>query len=229
MGIDVAGLAVEKVTGLSLEEYLEKEFFEPYEMTSTSFDVTSKPTIKAERADMAARAQINDVSMFVPSPTRIITDSVGVSMGGAGLWSCARDYTQILQRLLQDPCPFFENQETLEYAFQPCLTPASKQAMHDILSGKDGNLFTSGSLPAGIEVDYTMAGMCTPKGLEGRRGGAGDAISWGGLPNLLWCVDRKKKKALFYGSQLLPPGDQMSGKAFARFEELVFADEAPKL
>ena len=217
------------MTGLSLEEYFEKEFFKPYEMTSTSFDVTSKPTIKAERADMSARAQINDVSMIVPSPTRIIAEKVEVNMGGGGLWSCARDYTQILQRLLQDPCPFFQNQETLEYAFQPCLSPSSKQHMHDILSGKGGNMFTGGSLPAEIEVDYTMAGLCTPKGLEGKRGGAGDAISWGGLPNLLWCVDRKKKKAVFYGSQLLPPGDLMSGQAFARFEEAVFSGDSAKL
>lgn len=90
-------------------------------------------------------------------------------------------------------------------------------------------MFTGGSLPAEIEVDYTMAGLCTPKGLEGKRGGAGDAISWGGLPNLLWCVDRKKKKAVFYGSQLLPPGDLMSGQAFARFEEAVFSGDSAKL
>lgn len=74
-----------------------------------------------------------------------------------------------------------------------------------------------------------MAGLSVVNGLEGKRGGAGKAISWGGLPNLIWCMDREKGRAAFYGSQLLPPGDGTSGAAFGKFEALVFGGEGAKL
>lgn len=234
MGIDVAGLAVERVTKMSLGEYFKKEFFEPLGMTSTSFRLTD--AIKAERADMAARNPEN--GELVHSPTRYIDDDVPVEMGGAGLWSCARDYVKVLSAILQKPSPLFKDDRTLEMAFQPCLTKESKDGMNFVLFGKYpgneenliGAMFHGGALPAeGTGVDYTMAGLSVVGGMEGRRGGAGNAVSWGGLPNLLWCVDREKGKAVFYGSQILPPGDKPSGAAFSKFEALVFGGEGAKL
>ena len=198
-------------------------------MTKTSFKLT--PEIQAERADMAARGEDGNV---IPSPMGaeqfLPKEEVDVQMGGAGLYSCARDYTKLLSALLQTPSPLFKEKETLEWAFQPCLTPQSRKGMNDILFGAFGAMFSGGALPTeGIEVDYSMAGLSVLGGLEGKRAGAGKAIQWGGLPNLLWCVDREKGKAVFYGSQMLPPGDQKSGDAFAKFEALIFGGESPKL
>lgn len=218
---------------MSLGEYFKKEIFDPLGMTSTSFRVTD--AIKAERSDMALRGPEGEV---LHSKTRLIGDDVSHDMGGAGLWSCARDYTKVLSAVLQKPCPLFKKQETLEMAFQPCLTKESKNALNFVLFGtypgnEDnaiGSMFHGGSLPAsGTEVDYTMAGLSVINGMEGKRGGAGKAVSWGGLPNLLWCVDREKGKAVFYGSQILPPADKASGAAFAKFEALVFGQEGAKL
>ena len=151
MGIDVAGLAVERLTGMRLGDYFQKEFFAPLGMKSTSFDLTE--SIKAERADMAVRVD----GKVLPSPTRFFSDDdKKVQMGGAGLLSCAGDYTKILQAVLQKPSPLFRDEKTLDLAFNPCLTEESKAALNFVVFGdypenKDGavgSMFHGGTLPS---------------------------------------------------------------------------------
>ncbi len=219
VGIDVAGIAVQNVTGLTLHQYMQQHLFEPLGMRVTGFRATEE--IKARRADMSVRAE----GQLVPSPTRFFPDDMEDDAGGAGLFSCARDYTKILSALVRSPCPLL-NDQSLDLLFTPTLTAEAKQALNFTLYGKYpgnekgaiGAMFHGGSIPDEVEVDYAMGGLVVDKGVEGGRGGAGKAINWGGLPNLLWMVDREKGVGLFYGSQLLPPGDQESGSAFSRFE-----------
>lgn len=90
------------------------------------------------------------------SEGRLFADDVKVDMGGAGLWSCARDYTKVLQAVLQKPSPLFKDDKTLDLAFTPCLTPESKAKLNEVVFGdypenKDGavgSMFHGGTLPA---------------------------------------------------------------------------------
>jgi hypothetical protein len=55
----------------------------------------------------------------------------------------------------------------------------------------------------------------------GRKVGS---VSWGGLPNLSWVLDRKTSIALLYASQLMPTGDAETRNVFKKFEAVVYAE-----
>ena len=192
-------------------------------MPSSSFRLT--PEIAAARADMSLRPPGSE--QLMPSPTRFFNDDLKVDAGGAGLFSCARDYSQVLSALLKTPSPLLKP-ESLDILFTPQLGDASRETLFQTLfakypgneEGLIGNMFHGGTLPMNTRVSYSCAGIIATEGVPGARGS--NAVAWGGLPNLIWCVDRDKGRAIMYASQLLPPGDAKSGAAFAVFEKAVF-------
>lgn len=169
---------------------------------------------------------------LIPSPARFFTDSAKDDYGGAGLFSCAQDYIKVLIDLLQDDSKLI-SLASKEELFKQQLSTESKAALNFQLygdypgntNGEVGALF-SGGLPAGTDLGYSIGGLLVV-GADGAgpdRRGKG-ALSWSGLPNLHWMIDREKGVALFYGSQLLPPGDLKSAEAFSKFEEAVYKGE----
>lgn len=183
----------------------------------------------AARSDMSLR--LPDGSLIC-SPTRYFPDDAKEDFGGAGLFSCAQDYIKVLVDLLQDDSKLLSG-ASKEELFKQQLSTESKAALNFILygdyegnkSGEVGALF-SGGLPVGTDVGYAVGGMVVDgaNGAGPNRRGKG-ALSWGGLPNLHWMVDRERGVALFYGSQLLPPGDLKTAEAFGKFEEAIYKGE----
>ncbi|RDL33315.1 Uncharacterized protein BP5553_08754 [Venustampulla echinocandica] len=229
VGLDWAGLALERVTGQSLSAYMDANIINPLSMTSTSFKLLSRQDIMAARSDMSMRLPDGSLS---PSPTRFFPDNAKDDYGGAGLFSCAQDYVKVLIDLLQDDSKLL-SLASKEELFKQQLSTESKTALNFLLYGdyegnKDGEVgaMFSGGLPTGTNVGYSLGGMLVDDtngaGPNRRRKGA---LSWSGLPNLHWMVDREKGVALFYGSQLLPPGDVKTGEAFSKFEEAIYKGE----
>lgn len=229
-GIDVAGQAVERVTKLSLEEYFQANIFKPLGMNNTSFRLT--PELKANRADMTLRPP--GQTELMQSPTRYFSDDVKIDAGGAGLWSCPSDYAKVLSALLKTPSPLLKP-ESLDLLFTGQLSPSAKKTLHYTLfgpypgneDGLIGNMFHGATLPQGTPVDYSLGGIIATDGVPGGR--SGNAVAWGGLPNLVWTLDRERGRGILYASQLLPPGDTITGKAAGRFEREVLGEGRGKL
>ncbi|OBT82282.1 hypothetical protein VE02_09083 [Pseudogymnoascus sp. 03VT05] len=229
VGLDWAGLAIERVTGQSLSAYMETNIINPLGMTSTSFKLQSREDILAARSDMSLR--LPDGSL-IPSPTRYFPEDSKDDFGGAGLFSCAQDYIKVLIDLLQDDSKLF-SPTSKEELFKQQLSTGSKAALNFVLygdyegntNGEVGMLF-SGGLPPGTDVGYSVGGLLvdSANGAGPNRRSKG-ALSWSGLPNLHWMVDRERGVALFYGSQLLPPGDIKTAETFAKFEESIYKGE----
>lgn len=215
--------------GQSLSAYMDTNIINPLGMTSTSFKLQSRQDIMAARSDMSLR--LPDGSLIC-SPTRYFPDDAKDDFGGAGLFSCAQDYIKVLVDLLQDDSKLLSG-ASKEELFKQQLSTESKAALNFILygdyegnkSGEVGALF-SGGLPVGTDVGYAVGGMVVDgaNGAGPNRRGKG-ALSWSGLPNLHWMVDRERGVALFYGSQLLPPGDLKTAEAFGKFEEAIYKGE----
>lgn len=54
---------------------------------------------------------------------------------------------------------------------------------------------------------------------DGRKAGT---MIWGGLPNLLWFVDRKTGLTGFYATQVVPPGDEKCVDMNSAFVEGIY-------
>lgn len=168
---------------------------------------------------------------MIQSPTHIIGDDLTVDCGGAGLWSKPRDYAKVLSAVLKNPSPLLK-EESKDLMFKGQLGEDSKNALYFTLFGNYpgneegliGNMLHGAALPQGTKVDYSLAGIIATEGVPGGRGP--NAVAWGGLPNLVWSLDRDQGKGILYSSQLLPPGDPPTGQAVAKFEQAVYGGKA---
>jgi CubicO group peptidase (beta-lactamase class C family) len=222
-GVDWAGQMVERVNNQSLDSYMQTHIWQPLGMTSTTFRLQTRPDIKSRRADMSMRAANGTI---VPSPTRYFPENSPDDHGGGGVYSCPADYIKILISLLKNDGTLLKP-ASIDLLFSPCLSPTVVKALK--LARSLGNKTAeTNSQPMGgaavpEEVDYALGGLVTRGHTHGFR--EVGSMSWGGLPNLSWVVDRKAGIALLYSSQLLPSGDQMSKAAFERFEGAVYSGE----
>jgi hypothetical protein len=88
-------------------------------------------------------------------------------------------------------------------------------------------LILAASLPRSASLDYALGGMVVTAdvessdeaGLRRRKG----TLTWSGLPNLQWVMDREAGVGLFYATRLTPPGDKVTAEAFKLFEGAVRA------
>lgn len=98
MSIDVLGVLIERVSGSSLDHFLQKRILEPLDMLDTGFHV---PSEKRDRVgpvygpSNSGEMEISDWTgvAFRKYPPRFFS-------GGGGLLSTARDYSRFLQMLL---------------------------------------------------------------------------------------------------------------------------------
>jgi CubicO group peptidase (beta-lactamase class C family) len=217
---------VERVVNQSLGSYMEKKIWEPLGMTLTGFRLQERPDIKARRADMSKRA---DDSTIVPSPTRWFSDDMPDDHGGGGIFSCSADYIKILIALLKNDGTLLKP-TTMDLLFEPCLGSDSATAFQNIWPARYKEDKTD---PTNIRVvemsrkaNWALGGMLVQEDMKGAR--KAGSMSWGGLPNLSWVLDRHSGLALFYASQLLPPGDKMTRSIFYKFENAVYSGELGK-
>ena len=82
-----------------------------------------------------------------------------------------------------------------------------------MLRGNDDNYsFCSGKLdsisrpplvnwcPAGLLAEAILPISLMPKG----------TVTWEGMPNVLWAMNREKRIGMFFGTQLVPVGDKIA-------------------
>ncbi|GMK58053.1 hypothetical protein CspeluHIS016_0500850 [Cutaneotrichosporon spelunceum] len=101
LGIDWAGILLERITGLTLDEYFRQHIWEPLGITSMSFFPT--PDLKARLMQMCTRTKegklvhtqkLRPVKDMVPS-------DIKQQAGGGGLLGTAREYVTFLQAVLR--------------------------------------------------------------------------------------------------------------------------------
>jgi CubicO group peptidase (beta-lactamase class C family) len=127
IGIDVQGAIVEKLSGMSFGNYLEKNIFKPLGMNDTGFWLTEK-----ERPRLATVYQRNNetgnLGVFPDPDNRSFFKADHEESGGGGLASTTHDYARFVQMLL--------NKGTLEG--------------HQILKPETVDMMFQNQAPAGI-------------------------------------------------------------------------------
>ena len=97
IAVDLQGILIERVSGMSLGNYLKKEFFEPLGMKDTSFRV---PRSKKSRFSSNYRNNEGELKLEDSFRTSAYYDKKAFQSGGGGLVSTASDYYQFARMLL---------------------------------------------------------------------------------------------------------------------------------
>lgn len=205
---DLLGAVIEKVSGLTLDEYFRTRIFEPLRMTDTHFYLPPQKAARLAtvysggpnglvRAPDAGRGQGN----YVAGPRKAFS-------GGAGLLSTASDYARFLQMLLNGG----------ELDGVRLLGPKTVQLM---TSNHVGDLYSNGRLGFGLGFE-----VVEHVGRAGRPGSVGE-FGWGGAYYTTMWVDPVEQLVVVFMSQLLPAGSAtIQGQLRALVYQAVIQSEA---
>ncbi|KAH0841936.1 beta-lactamase family protein [Fonsecaea pedrosoi] len=212
VNIDWAGICVERVTNLSLNDYFQRHIFQPLNIKNIS--MFPNADMKAKLAYMNARTpdgqlQPRDHLLHRPLVVESQQDiATCVNSGGAGAFARPREYCQILATLLNDgTSPITGAQilkkETVDLMFQNQIPEFPDFSRQGIPPAKPDLTNPIPDLYPGKQQGWGLTFMLSD-GPTGRSTGTGH---WAGLPNLYWWCDRAKGVAGMICSQILPFAD----------------------
>ncbi|KAH8648190.1 beta-lactamase/transpeptidase-like protein [Tricladium varicosporioides] len=224
---DWIGILVERLNDCSLEEYFQRYLWDPLGITTITFHPSRFSNIQKKLVKMSTRAGISNPVYMLPTRTTekviwtedlmfIPTDED--EGGGGRLTGSALDFMKILQSIGANDGKLLGT-EMVDEMFKPQLTDTALKCRQYIAKLP----FLRDSFahqPAGTEINHGLGGelVMSDKG-NGMRAGT---MTWSGLPNLLWSIDREAGLNLFYASQIVPFGDYRSGVMQREFEKEMY-------
>ncbi|TVY35577.1 Acyltransferase [Lachnellula subtilissima] len=214
INIDWAGVLVERVTGLSLNDYMQKNIMQPLGLKNISMFPSAD--MKAKLAHMNFRNPDGKLSAFdhlQRRPLIVETEDQVKSCfnsGGAGCFAKPQEYAQILAVLLNNGTSPITGaqilkQVTVDEMFKnqiPNLPTFARNGIPDAkpwLTNPIPDLYPAPGHEQGWGLTFMLTG-----GPTGRSPGT---AQWAGLPNLWWWCDREKGIAGIICSQVLPFAD----------------------
>src|SRR5580704_14325422 len=212
---DWSGRLVETVSGLTLEQYFQKNILEPLGMRDTSFLV---PATKFDRLVAVSNRQPNGAlkenPRTQPQPPKAFN-------GGGGLYSTANDYVRFTQMILrrgQGP----KNEQILQ------AKTVDMMATNQIGSISAGKLKTARpeissdvDFHPGIKDGWGFGFLINSKGYDGGR--SAGSLAWAGIWNTYFWIDPHKGMAGVIMMQFLPFADKEAVAVLSDFERAVYA------
>ncbi|KAF2851457.1 beta-lactamase/transpeptidase-like protein [Plenodomus tracheiphilus IPT5] len=215
VNIDFAGLALERATGLSLNDYCHKYIFEPLGVKNISMFPTAE--MKKKLAFMHQRKPDGSIigrDHLQRKPFLVEPEDVKkvFNSGGAGAFATPSDYAQIIATLLNDgtsPTTGAKllKKETVDLMFTNHVEDFPNFGRQGIPDAKPD---LTNPLPEIYPVEgnppqgWGLTFMLSNGGPTGRSKTTG---FWAGLPNCWWWCDREKGVGGIVCSQILPFGD----------------------
>jgi methyl acetate hydrolase len=213
LNVDWVGQILESVTGQRLAALLTERVFNPLDMSSTAFFLT--PEEAARRATIHTRL---DDGSLAPLDYVLPQDSE-IDMAGHGLYSTAGDYAKFLRMWLNDgagPNGRVLSAETVEAASRNGLGVLKVRPLPGVntFMTRDVEMFP------GTSKSWSLIGMVNDEStFTGRPAGT---LSWIGIANSYFWLDRKNDLGGFWSTQVLPLGDPASLDAYYAFETEVY-------
>lgn len=235
-GLDWAGLLVERLNGTRLAAYVQRRVFMPLGLDRSTLRPSTRPDLVAGLAWMWLRSGSGELAPTeCPYPLHARNDS-----GGMGLVTSTSDFVAILQDLLKER-PVLLRKESVEEMFtaqfeprtpqyrglveqQVCflfrsplscknLTRDNSQALHKQLTGDaTGN----------PEVAFGLGGLVVQEDVPNLPA---KTMTWNGMPNIGWFINRDRDLGAIYVSQVLPPGDAKSVELLGEFWREIWAKQ----
>jgi methyl acetate hydrolase len=220
IGIDWVGRFVEAASGQSLDDYLRDHLFEPLGMKDTGFILT--PDRRRRLAELHQR----DSDGSLRPIDQMMTQTPEFYMGGAGLYGTAGDYVAFIQMMLNDG----RSRGGLQVLKPETVAIMGENSIGDLEAGPLKSVIPASS----HDVDF-FPGMVQKWGLsflinteDAPTGRSAGSLSWAGVINSYYWIDRRRKLGGVLMTQILPFGDPVVLRLFNEFEKAVY-DAAPPL
>ncbi len=173
---------VERVNNMSLQEYMERNIWNPLDMSTATFRIDQRPDLKDRLPEMTIRqglnhpiygTTLNKNGRLVPpmedEPERITaveepsspSTRLDDDFGGGGAYSSAPDFAKLLSSLCSNDGRLLKR-STVDEMFRPQLTPEAKACLQTLFAVKEINGIFSGGLPQtspALSLSWGLGGM----------------------------------------------------------------------
>ncbi|KAL1390774.1 beta-lactamase/transpeptidase-like protein [Phyllosticta capitalensis] len=232
--IDWAGLVVERISGLSLNDYFHKNVFEPLGLRNVSMFPTED--MKKNMANMQQKLpggnllQINHLLRRSLTARTAEERSRIFNSGGAGCFAKPFEYCQILATLLNDgtsPRTGIQilSPKTVDTMFTNSIPERPNFARNEVpdampmLTNRIKELYP---MPDNPPQGWGLTFMLTNLDGKAKTWRGTNTAWWAGLANLYYWVDREKGIAGMIASQTLPFADPDVLGAWVTCEEAAY-------
>lgn len=210
--IDWAGKMVEAASGRKLGSFLRENLLEPLGMNDTVFKLS--PTLRERQARVHLRGADGRLSVF---PFEVPQDPE-FEMGGGGLYSTVQDYGRFCRMILQDgelEGRRVLSPSTVAEMARPQLDSTDAGRIRNL----DPTLFNDVDFFPGMASNWGLSFMINSKRTaEGRSAGS---LSWGGVPNSYYWIDRERRLTGVIAMQVLPYFDPAAVRLLRAVESAV--------
>ncbi|KAM5350207.1 hypothetical protein ACJ41O_006712 [Fusarium nematophilum] len=201
--LDWAGVLVERLNGgIKLGEYFKKHILDHLGLKNTTFHPLDRPDGGAYLAKMHTRnAEGRLIQIDSPYPTRPHSEK-----GGMGLVTTPNDLIEVLRDILKDN-PLLLKEESISLLFTPQVASGDSR-FADLV--KQNALYSqlTGDGTETPNVAFGLGAMIIGDG--GVPVLPAKSLTWNGMPNIGWFINREKDVGAIYLTQMLPPGETQS-------------------
>ncbi|KEY66290.1 hypothetical protein S7711_02753 [Stachybotrys chartarum IBT 7711] len=190
-GVDWAGRIVERVTGLTLGEYMQQNILEPLDIADAQFYPVSRNDLRARMADLNPDDP-ERLGKAVFGGNADINKLGRGHLGGHGLFIAGISFTKILHSLLANDGTLLKP-ITADDMFGNHLSPEAASQIEPSI-GPAGRFLRMGTEG---KVGYGLGGLLTLEDADGWYGEG--TLTWGGGVTFTWFIDRKRDLCGFAG------------------------------
>jgi methyl acetate hydrolase len=213
INIDWVGKMVEAVSGKKLDRYFQDHIFGPLGMKDTSFKLSP-----SQRARLASVHQRDANGVLAPIEFGL-PEEPEFLMGGGGLYGTAGDYLTFAQMIIGDG----------SVKGARVLRPETVNLMaQNHIGGLEVGVFKT-AIPALSNDIELFPGMSKKWGLsflintqQAPTGRSAGSLAWAGLANTYFWIDRTRRLAGVFLSQVLPFYDTTAVDLLVKFETEVY-------
>ncbi|GHF66875.1 CubicO group peptidase (beta-lactamase class C family) [Amycolatopsis bartoniae] len=209
--LEWVGKAVERVSGLNLEDYLRQNVFGPLQLTGSGF-------VLGERRERLASMNVRTEDGGTTPIDLVIDQEPEFYMGGGGLYSTPEDYLTVLRMLLNGGTlggVTILSQKTIEEARDNHI---GELTVGRLVTTDPASTFDVEFLP-GTTKKWSLLGMYNVEDTPGGR--SAGSLFWAGLSNTFFWVDWTRGHAGALFTQMLPFADPRILAVFDEFEDAV--------
>ena len=214
-GLDWTGRLVEAVSGLTLEQYFERNLLSPLGMKDTGFTMT---TGKFDR--VVSRYQRQSDGSLKEDP-RTLPPAPTFFNGGGGLYSTTGDYVRFMQMILRRGRASGGDQilqaKTVDLMCNNQIGALSAGRLKTARPDRSSDV----DFHPGFTDKFTYGFLMNPTAYQGGR--SAGSLAWAGINNTFYWIDPSKKMCAVLMMQFLPFVDREAVGLLSDFEKAVYA------